>query len=386
MKKLFFVVGEDSGDAIAAKLIRELKKTYGDDIECLGIGGPLMENEGFKILLPMDQISVIGIWEVIPRIPDLLKIFKALKSEIIKQKPDALITVDFPDFSFFLHKALKKTGAFKGKHIHYVSPSVWAWRESRAKYMAKFLDGVICLFQMEPPYYLKHGLKAVAVGHPLVESRIEQGDGKKFREENEIPENTKTLGLFFGSRDSEFNNLATTLRETAMLVNDVEKEKVHIIVPTLPKTEFQIQNKLLGFKLPIYITANPATKWDAFKACDVAVAVSGTVGLELAYAGVPHVITYKINPITYFIVRLLAKVKHVHLANILLGREVVPEYLQRKCNSLEIASEITKLLHNAERQNIQKEAFKELRKHLGGDEEKTPSAKAVEFIQAIVKP
>ncbi|MCB1782883.1 MAG: lipid-A-disaccharide synthase [Alphaproteobacteria bacterium] len=385
MKKLFFIVGENSGDVIAAKLIRALKAKHGDQVQCMGIGGPLMEAEGFEVLLPMDQISVIGIWEVIPRIPDLMKIFKALREEIETSQPDGLITVDFPEFNFMLGKSLKKRGVFKGKHIHYVAPSVWAWRPGRAQNCSKFLDAMVCLFEMEVKHFEQHGLKTIAVGHPLVESRADAGNGMNFRHDNQIPDESKTLGLFFGSRESEFKSMTGILREAATLVNDVQKQQpLHVIAPTLPKTEYDLQNRLLGFDLPIYISSNPTVKWDAFKGCEVAVAVSGTVALELAYAGVPHIITYKVNPITFLILRLLVKVKHIHLANILLGRDVVPEYLQGKCNSLDIATGASDLLKSKKLQEAQKEAFRELRKILGADSDQKPSEKAANFISEII--
>lgn len=384
MKTAFFVVGEDSGDVLAANLIRALKEKHGDSIECCGIGGPLMKEAGFTELLPMDQISVIGIWEVLPKLPQIYRIFHALLAEIEKRQPDILITVDFPDFNFFLGRFLKKRGNFKGKHIHYVAPSVWAWRPWRAKQISAFLDGLICLFPMEVEPFTRHGLKTVYVGHPIVETAIDRGDGKVFREANEIPDNAKTLGLFFGSRESEFKNMSAVLKEAAMLVDDVRKEKIHIIVPTLPKYEFDIQNKLIGFKLPLYVSSNQTAKWDAFKACDVAIAVSGTVALELAYAGVPHVIGYRTSPVTYFILRLLVKVKHIHLANILLNKDVVPEFIQGQCASINIARKVTELLNKEPLRKAQKEEFTALRDILGANSDTTPSEKAADFVSEMM--
>lgn len=384
MKKVFFIVGEDSGDVIAANLIRELKAMHGDEIECLGIGGPLMAEQGFNELLPMSQISVIGIWEIIPELPRLYRLFHAIQEEIEKQKPDILLTVDFPDFNFMLGKSLKKRGKFRGKHVHYVAPSVWAWRPGRAKKVSSFLDAMICLFPMEVRHFAQYKLKTVCVGHPIVETDIDHGDGASFREANEIPETARTLGLFFGSRESEFKHTGHILREAAMLVDDVEKEKLRVIAPTLPKTEYDVQRRLTGFKLPLYISSNPDVKWDAFKACDAAIAVSGTVALELAYAGVPHVIAYKVSPVTYFILKLMVKVRHVHLANILLKGDIVPEFLQHKCTSIEIAKEASALLRSRELRDKQKEKFTELRQILGGNDEKKPSRKAAEFISTAL--
>ena len=381
--KLFFIVGEDSGDALAAPVIHELQSSSTDNIECIGIGGALMEKEGFKTLLPMSQISVVGIWEVLPKLPHLFKIKKAIIEEIELRQPEAVITVDFPDFNFHIARSLKQRGIFKGKIIHYVAPSVWAWRPERAKKMADFLDGVMCLFPMEPEYFTKHSLKAEHVGHPLVVSDAKVATGKHFRRDNEIPDSAKTLGLFFGSRESEFKNLSSIIKTAASLIDDVEDE-LHIIAPTLPRLEYNVQKILVDFKLPVYVISNPLMKWEAIKACDVAIAVSGTVGLELAYAGVPHIICYKVNPITAFVIKLLVKIKHVHLANILLDRKVVPELLQDECIPETVAQHAEDLLQDDDLRNRQIDAFKELDVKLGCKEEQTPSQKAAKFISDTI--
>lgn len=378
--KLFFIVGEDSGDALAAPVIRALREhPSSEHIECTGIGGSLMEAEGFESLLPMDQISVIGIWEILPKLAHIMKVKKAIIEEIELKQPDAVITVDFPDFNFHIAQNLRDRGVFKGKIIHYVAPSVWAWRPDRARKIAQFLDGVMCLFPMEPEYFTKHKLKAEHVGHPLIVSEAKQATGKIFRKDNRIPDTAKTLGLFFGSRESEFKNLSSIIKNAALLINDVEDD-LQIIAVTLPRLEYDVQTILKDFGLPVYVISNPLMKWEAINACDVGIAVSGTVGLELAYAGIPHLICYKVNPITALILKLLIKVKHVHLANILLGREFVPELLQGDCLPEAIAQKTESLLQDEEMRQKQLEGFKELDTKLGLREEQTPSQKAVQFI------
>ncbi|MGH1403215.1 MAG: lipid-A-disaccharide synthase [Alphaproteobacteria bacterium] len=377
--KLFFIIGEDSGDALAAPLIESLKETHGDDLECVGVGGPRMQDVGFDELLPMDQISVMGIWEILPKIPRLLRINRAIIEEIEKQQPDAVITVDFPDFNFITAKKLKKRGIYTGKIIHYVAPSVWAWRPKRAEKIAQFLDGIMCLFPMEVEYFTKHDLKAAHVGHPLITSDARNADPESFRKENNIPSDAKTVGLFFGSREMEFKNLSSTLKEAARLVEEME-DNVHIIAPTLPHLEYEIQKILADFDFPVYVSANPTVKWEAFKACDVAIAVSGTVALELSYAGIPHVIAYKLNPVSALILRFLVKTKHAHLANILLDKEIVPECLQDKCKEEIIAQHLLDLLQDEAKHREQVESFEPLHEILGGDSSMSPSQKAAEFI------
>ena len=381
--KIFMIAGEKSGDALGAPLIKALKSQHGDEVECLGVGGPLMKNEGFNELLPLDQISVIGIWEIIPKIPRLLKLNKLIVEEIEKQNPDVVITIDFPDFNFILAKSLKKRGVYKGKIIHYVAPSVWAWRPGRAKKIAEFMDAIMCLFPMEVDFFTKHGMQGTHVGHPLIMTKSQEATGKEFRSENNIPQDAKAIGLFFGSRETELKKLSGVIKEAALIVNDIEND-IHIIAPTLPELEYNVQKMLEDFNLPIYVVANPKMKWEAIKACDVAISVSGTMGLELAYAGVPHVIAYKVNSLTAIMLRIMAKVKYAHLANILLDKPIVPECLQGKCTSNNIAKEALELLEDQDKRRAQQDEFAALGKILGSENSMSPSQRAVEFINRVV--
>lgn len=381
MKNIFFIVGEDSGDVLAAGLIDALKAR--GDVTCLGVGGPLMEEAGFEKLLDMEEITAFGILEVLPKIPNLLKIKDALIGEIEKRQPDAVITVDFPEFNFILAKGLRKRGIYKGKIIHYVAPSVWAWREGRAKKIAKIVDGIMCLFPMEVPYFTKHGIKAAHVGHPIVENFKPPEPGRTYRELNNIPDDTIILGLFFGSRDSEFKNLRKILITATKFVTERHKN-IHIIVPTLPKNEFVVQTFIDNIDVPVFISADPKFKWTAFQACDVAVAVSGTVGLELAYANVPHVITYRLNPLTYFILKLLVKVKKAHLVNILMQADIVPEFIQKDCEAEQVAIGLLQLINKPEKRAEMRAHFADFRKFLGEGSTRKPSERAASFVFSML--
>lgn len=381
--KYFLIAGEPSGDVLGKKLILALKKEH-PDAEFLGIGGPLMIEVGLEPLLNMEELTVIGIWEVIMRLPQLRKIAIGLVDEIEKAQPDAVITIDFPDFNFAVGSLLKKRKSINTKLIHYVAPTVWAWRPGRAKKVAKFLDAMLCLFPFEPEYFKKHNLNSGFVGHPIIEDKPTQGEGQKFREARGIPADAKTVGLFFGSRTSELKNMKDIIKETAIYLNE-RFDNIHFIVPTLEHLELDILQTLQdGIDAPIYISHDHGAKWDAVSACDVAVAVSGTVALEIAYAGVPHVILYKANLLTYFIIRMLAKTKFVHLANIILDKAVVPEFLQLRCKSELIADEVEKLLNEPERCQEQVQEFVNIREKLGDDQNELPSMKAAHYILKIL--
>jgi lipid-A-disaccharide synthase len=382
--KFFLLSGEPSGDLLGARLIGSLKGLYPDAV-FHGVGGALMEKAGMKIVLPAEKLAVMGIWEIIGNFMRLKKIHNDLVDDIESFNADAVITIDFPDFNFLLSHKLKKRGTIKTKLIHYVAPSVWAWRPGRAKAVAKFLDGLMCLFPFEPNYFTPHGLKAECVGHSLVEDRPEDGSNERFREVYKIDPKARTLGLFFGSRGHELEKLGKAIKETAMVVGESYPD-THLIIPTLPHLEYEVLKIIEGIKMPAYVVSKPEDKWDAIAACDAAVAVSGTMGLELAYCGVPHVITYKMHPLTWFVAKFLIKTEHAHLASILLKKAVVPEYLQSQCDALKIGDGILDLIENTDGcADKQKVDFEALRGQMKASQEKMPSQSAAAFIKSILE-
>ena len=272
-KSIYIIAGEASGDFIGSQLIRALC-AQSPDININGIGGGLMHAQGLDSLFPMHELSVMGIGEILPKIPHLLKRINQTVEDIIKKKPDIVITIDAPDFSFRVHKKLRKAlGENAPKLIHYVAPTVWAWRPKRAKKIARFLDGLICLFDFEPDYFTAEGLNAIAVGHPMMESGIIEATPFKIGQEN-----TKKVGLFFGSRVSEINRHADIFIQAAQNIEgDIE-----FIIPTLPHIKPLLEEKLSALNHPCHVIETPDNKWAVFKGCDAALAVSGTVGLELA--------------------------------------------------------------------------------------------------------
>lgn len=381
--KYFLIAGEPSGDVLGAKLIQALKEED-PQAEFQGIGGPLMIAQGLNNLLPMDELTVMGIWEAVMRLSQLMKLRKAMVQEIEKLQPDAVITIDFPDFNFMLAKKIRMNKNIKAKLIHYVAPTVWAWRPGRAKKVAQYLDAMICLLPFEPPYFKKHKLRSVFVGHPITQDDPSQGNAEAFRKAHEIPDDVTLLGLFFGSREVEFKNNAEVIKETAIYVSE-KIPNVQLVVPTLETMEYEIIQLLQDLNITAYIETDITDKWHAMAACDAAIAVSGTVGLELAYAGVPHVIVYKTHPVTYLLVRLLAKVKYAHLANIILNKPVVPEFLQLNCTSEKISAKVLDILATDEIGEEQRAEVLKIRKILGSENDERPSLKAAKYILKIIQ-
>lgn len=381
--KYFLLAGEASGDIIGAKLMRTLRQVD-TEAEFTGIGGELMIKEGLKTLLPMSELSVMGIWEILMRLRQLFKIRDGIVEEIEKINPDALITIDLPDFNFQVAKKLKKRGKVQTKLIHYVAPTVWAWRPGRAKVIAQFLDAIICLFPFEPDYFKKHNLRAVYVGHPITEDEPTKGSAEAFRKMHNIPDNVRLMGLFFGSRKGELEMTAEVIKESATYIIE-QIDNLHLVVPTTEAMEYDVIQIAQDLGVPAYVESNYSKKWDAFAACEAGIAVSGTVALELAYAGTPHVVVYKTHPLTYLIVRLLAKIKHVHLGNIIVNKRVIPEFLQWRCKSELISEKVLQILSDPAEQKLQTEGFEQIRNALRANITEEPSMRAARFIQNVIK-
>lgn len=381
MSHVVLLAGEPSGDALGGALIRALKQRD-PALKISGVGGHRMEEAGLASLFPMSDLSVMGIVEVAPKIPAILRRIRESVDYIKELRPDVVVTIDAPDFSFRVARRVKEEmGADAPRLIHYVAPTVWAWREGRAAKMAKIYDGVICLFDFEPPYFEREGLKAIAVGHPIVERNVLEADGAVYRDEVGISLREMTVGILMGSRVSEVNRHGPILTKAASkLAYKIPGDPPHLIVPTLPQTENLVWSHLKHYPGPVHITRRHELKFHAFKAMDIAMAVSGTVGLELAVLGTPHLIAYKMNPMTYSVVKRAVKTPYAHLANIILDKRIVPEFIQSKAEPNAIAEEMLALMIDQRSRKRQIEAFEQLRPRLGFGDEKTPSQKAAAFI------
>jgi lipid-A-disaccharide synthase len=246
----------------------------------------------------------------------ILKRINQTTDNIIKIKPTALVTIDAPDFCFRVIKRVKKQMKQPPKSVHYVAPTVWAWRPKRAQKIAHFLDGLLCLFDFEPPYFEKEGLNAIAVGHPMMESGVID-----VREASIGAPDTQKIGVFFGSRTGEIKRISAPFLNIMKNIVAEKGEEIEFIIPTLDHLKEPITRLTNDISDHVHIVVPKDKKWSAFKACDVAIAVSGTVGLELAVANVPHIIGYKMNPVTYQIAKRLVKTPYAHLANIMLDHD-----------------------------------------------------------------
>lgn len=378
---IFISAGEASGDVLGARLMAALKEQQGGDIKFSGVGGPLMQAQGLDSLFPMEDLSVMGIAEVLPRLNLILKRIKQASDFIVKNNPDIVVTIDAPDFSFRVVKRARDIFACRKapRMIHYVAPTVWAWRPKRAQKVARLYDGIMCLLPFEPPYFEREGMRAGFVGHPVLESGCGRGDGPAFRAAHQIPEGARTLGVLFGSRGGELKRMGPVFVEVMQHLRAADPN-LHFIAPTLPHLEGRVHALVDG--LPCIVDSDVTKKWDAFAAMDDALATSGTVGLELAVANVPHMIAYKANPLTAALVRRLVKVRYAHLANLLLDQAIVPEFIQQDCQIEALTQALQDLPGQAEEQRVR---FAQVRDLLGGAKNAKPGVQAAQFVLESLK-
>lgn len=375
-KHICVIAGEPSGDFLGGKLMEALREAD-SDIRFTGVGGHYMRAAGMESLFSYEQLAVMGVAEVLPKLPSLMARIRQTIEHIKTAKPDVVVTVDSPDFSFRVAKAVRREMQNPPKIIHYVAPTVWAWREKRAEKISKFLDGLICLFDFEPPYFEKYGLRTFAAGHPMVEDDAMRAKGFRFREEYGILQGDIVVGALFGSRKGEIRRTGPAIRDALISLADKMDRLPHIVAPTLPHIEEDVRDLMKDYEGHLHVFTETDYKYDAFKSFNVAIAVSGTVGLELAALEVPHVIGYKMNALTAMIVRRMVKVKYAHLANIIANREIVPEFIQEKCVAENMAETAFELFKNPEEQKADFEAIKF---RLGFDQKQSPSQKAAEFV------
>lgn len=355
-RKIVIIAGEPSGDFLGARLMAALKdSTGGHSLQFYGVGGRGMKAEGLASFVPLSQLSVMGFFEVIGRLKNIIATYFYIKKKIIALGPDVVITIDFPGFNFFLGRALRRAlGATP--LIHYVAPTVWAWKKKRARKVAKFLTEVLALFPFEPPYFERHNLKCTFVGHPLVEMRLDQGDGKAFRKIHGIDAKDTVYILLPGSRLGEVKRHTPVFIQMLNILQQTVP-RLHVVLPTLEGLVPEIRS-LWKTDIPTTFITDVSQKKDAYAAADVAVAASGTIALELAAAGVPMVITYKVSALSAWLVKRLVSTRYFCMINILLRRNIVPELLQQDCTGSKLALESLKVLRNPQKRQQQKDAFK----------------------------
>ena len=376
---VYLIAGEPSGDVLGSRLMASLKKRTKNQISFAGVGGARMEEQGLKSLFPMVDLSVMGAAEVLPKIPLILKRIMETTAAIERIRPTAVVTIDSPDFCFRVAKRLKGKGI---PLIHYVAPTVWAWRPGRAKKIAGFLDHLLTLLPFEPPYFTSEGLATTFVGHPVMESDAAKGDGRGFRDRHGFRDDDVVISVLLGSRMGEVTRLSPVFSECLFLLKK-KHPNLRVVVPTTDTVASTVRRLTGGWPVPTLVVEGDPEKYDAFAASNIALAASGTVALELAMARTPAVITYRINPISAFFIKRLAKARFVHLVNVILDREAIPEFLQDSCRADFLAAALEDLLMDEGRRDRQISAYGEALNKLGPPGA-SPASKASKAVLDVI--
>ncbi|HEY1096256.1 MAG TPA: lipid-A-disaccharide synthase, partial [Alphaproteobacteria bacterium] len=308
-KRIFVIAGEASGDLLGADLLSQIKAEYPDSI-IAGIGGDQMLSSGLpQSLFPLSDLSVMGLVEVLKHLPRLITRIAQTKQAIRAFQPDLLLTIDAPDFCLRIARWVKATMP-QVKIIHTVAPTVWAWRPGRAKKIAQFLDGLLCLFPFEPKYFTIHGLKAKFMGHPLAQIVTPLTDEKKknFFAQYQLDDSRPILCLLPGSRNREIESLLPVFIQSAKTLLQSDP-LLQIILPALPRLADIIRATCRESHLPVTIITDRADKYTAMQVSGVALHASGTVALELAFCDTPMVTAYRANRITEWIGRRILTIR-----------------------------------------------------------------------------
>ncbi|HSN16200.1 MAG TPA: lipid-A-disaccharide synthase [Anaeromyxobacteraceae bacterium] len=357
--EILIVAGEASADLHAARALAELRRLR-PGLAAFGVGGPALREAGLEALYPAEEICVMGLGEVLPRIPRILAILRGLARAAAERRPRVALLVDLPDFNLRLAAKLKRLGI---KVVYYVSPTIWAWRRGRAKKIAKVVDRMLCILPFEPKAYEGTGVAARFVGHPFAE-KPPPAPPEAYRAELGLPAGRTTIALVPGSRPSEIARIFPHMLGAAerLLVSHPGAQFVVPVAPTLSRDQLAAhlaEHEGLDVRLVDGRTA------EAVGASDGAIVKSGTSTLEAALMQRPMIVVYRVSWLTYFVGRLLVKIAFFSLVNLLAGRRVVPELLQTEASADRMAAELEALLAAGPAREAQLAGLREVRGSLG---------------------
>ena len=371
--RIALVAGEASGDQLGAGLVAELRKRF-PEAGFAGVGGPLMQAEGLDAWHDASELAVMGLAEVLRHLPRLLRLRRGLRERLLAWRPDVFIGIDAPDFNLGVERWLKQRGV---RTVHYVSPSVWAWRESRAAKIGDSADRVLCLFPMEPPIYARHGIDARFVGHPLADALPLEPDRNAARASLGLDPEAKVLAVLPGSRLGEIQRLAPVFLDAAARVG-AQLPGLQVVVPAA--------NAACRASLDALVAESPLPgarvidrqAQEAMIASDAVLLASGTAALEAMLCKRPMVVAYRLAPLSHALVRMfgLLKVEHVSLPNVLAGEALVPELLQGDCTPDKLAAAILPPLRDPAVAAALQPRFREIHLRLRQD----ASARAAEAV------
>ncbi len=375
MDSILIVAGENSGEKYGADLVHQFKKLH-PSLSFFGIGGKHMEREGVNLLFPVEELAVVGVFEIISHLPRIKKIFNKIKREIKHQKPTAAVLIDSPDFNLRLAKKLKKLSI---PILYYISPTVWAWRKGRLKTIKKTVDKMMLIFPFEEKIYEDYGIPAVYVGHPLkdrVKASLTKGE---FLEKHGLSAQKKLISLLPGSRRSELKYHMPVLAEAMERIkSEWDTQFVLLLAESLEKNFLLslIPPSLKGLKVL------DEDHYEAIASSELVLSACGTANLEAALLETPLVSFYRISPLTYFFGHRLATIKNFSIVNILAGERIIPELIQRDFTPQNILEETKKIFDSEDIRSEMIARFRRIKKILG---EKTAPKNAAQELEKLIK-
>jgi len=359
-KHIMIIAGEASGDLHGANLARELKM-LDNTLSLSGIGGTGMAGAGVRLYYDISRLAVMGIVEVISRLKDIRAAMNILEKQFKTEPPDLLVLIDYPGFNLELARRAKK---YNIPVLYYISPKIWAWREGRIKSIKKYVDRMAVILPFEKKFYKGHAFEVDFVGNPLLDEVHVTKSPKEFKTRHQIDHDATVIGIMPGSRRQEIAKLLPLFMQTAIMLNS-EIDKCVFLLPlasTLTEEEL-IEHGAQDDSLDIRIIKDE--RYEAMAACDVAMAASGTLTMELAILGVPMVVSYRLAMLSSVLAKLFVKVKYASLVNLVAEKEVVPELLQLKATSENIYRKILPMLKDKEARETMKKDLNRVCEQLG---------------------
>lgn len=380
-RKIFLIATEESGDRLGSALMKVLRQRLGDGVQFEGVGGRTMAREGLETLFPIEELSIVGFAAVMQQLPKILRLIRETADAVTESAPDALVIVDSPDFT---HRVARRVRAKNPAIpvVDYVSPSVWAWRPGRARAMLGYVDHVLGLLPFEPEEYRKlKGPPCSYVGHPLIEQlpSLRPNPDEQKRRDSEPP----VLLVLPGSRRSEIRH-HLGLFGAALGRLQAEGRAFELMLPTMTHLEATVSEGVATWPVKPQIVVGETERRAAFRIARAALAKSGTVTLELALSGIPMVTAYRVGAMEAFILRRAIQVSSVILANLVMGKDVIPEFLQEDCTPEKLAAALSEVLTDTPMRKRQVEAFAQLDTIMSTGN-KSPSVLAADIVLATMR-
>jgi lipid-A-disaccharide synthase len=380
-RKIFLIATEESGDRLGSALMKVLRQRLGDAVQFVGVGGRTMARQGLNSLFPIEELSIVGFAAVVQQLPKILRLIRETADAVTRVAPDVLVIIDSPDFT---HRVARRVRSRNPAIpiVDYVSPSVWAWRPGRARAMLNYVDHVLGLLPFEPEEYRKlRGPPCSYVGHPLIEQlpSLRPNAEEQKRRDGEPP----VLLVLPGSRRSEIRHHLEVFGATLGRLQ-ADGRSFELMLPTMPHLETTVRQGVANWPVKPQIVVGETERRGAFRIARAALAKSGTVTLELALSGIPMVTAYRVGAVEAFILRRAIRVPSVILANLVIGRDVIPEFLQENCTPEKLAQALSEVLTESPLRRRQVEAFAQLDTIMSTGN-KPPSVLAADIVLATMR-